>query len=224
MSIVRRFTLGYRFVKKKKRFAAICKDMDFYWEMHQKHDFDHIISRESTAEEKDAWKNFIYGQDNHGHPVLYDLVGSSDLELMKREFMRKGEPFGDNALRHGFHFMRRVENIKMQASQRYGVQIYRHVQIMDMGEFTADHLRGKNKKLTKLVVNSMSRMFPEYTHRMYIINAPWPFRAAWGIIKNFMDPVTVSKTKVLSLFLALSLSFSLSVHVGALCICTCADR
>ena len=40
-------------------------------------------------------------------------------------------------------------------------------------------------------------MFPEGTYKMYIINAPWPFRALWKTIKKFLDPITVSKTEVM---------------------------
>jgi len=198
MHFVRRYTLAYRHIKKKKRFAVICRDIDHYWEMHRRYDFDHIISRESTDQQLMAWKQFIYGQSCCGHPVLYDGVGTSDLNLMRRAFMDPAEKtFATEAYRHVFTMMRRTENLKVQMSRHYGATIYRHIQVMDVQGFTTNHLRGKNRKLMGMVVDSLSRMFPDATHRMYIINANWPFRAGWGIIKNFMDPVTVSRTKVL---------------------------
>jgi len=197
MHLIRRYVIGYRFVKKKKRFAAICKDLDLYWRNHRQFDFDNIIQRESTEQQKKAWRQFLYGQDYYGHPVMYDTIAGADLHEFSNEFLVDGEPFGETAFRHLFAFMRRAENLKIAASRRFGVTIYRQVQIMDVRGFTSDHLRGKNKKMTKMVVDSLSRMYPEGTHRMYIINAPWPFRACWTMVKNFMDDATVKRTKVL---------------------------
>jgi hypothetical protein len=39
--------------------------------------------------------------------------------------------------------------------------------------------------------------YPETMGRFYIINAPWGFSTVWGIIKPWLDPVTVSKIDVL---------------------------
>ena len=67
---------------------------------------------------------------------------------------------------------------------------------MDMKGFTSDHLKGKNRKMTKMMIDTLTRMYPEGTYKMYIINAPWPFRALWTTVKGFLDPITVQKTKV----------------------------
>ena len=37
----------------------------------------------------------------------------------------------------------------------------------------------------------------KYIGKMYIINAPWPFRFAWKIISNFIHPITVKKIDIL---------------------------
>ena len=33
-----------------------------------------IIEHKSSAGQNRAWKQFLYGQDYYGHPVMYDLV------------------------------------------------------------------------------------------------------------------------------------------------------
>eukprot|EP00483_Globobulimina_turgida_P003730 UN03736 len=48
-----------------------------------------------------------------------------------------------------------------------------------------------------MVIDALSRIFPEAMYKLYIINAPWPFRALWKSVKGFLDPVTARKTKVL---------------------------
>lgn len=39
--------------------------------------------------------------------------------------------------------------------------------------------------------------YPERLGRLYLINAPWGFSSVFGIIKGFLDPVTVQKIHVL---------------------------
>ena len=39
--------------------------------------------------------------------------------------------------------------------------------------------------------------YPERLGRLYIINAPWGFSSAFGVVKGFLDPVTVQKIHVL---------------------------
>ena len=40
--------------------------------------------------------------------------------------------------------------------------------------------------------------YPECMGKFYIINAPWAFSAVWGIIRPWLDEVTVSKIDILS--------------------------
>ena len=39
--------------------------------------------------------------------------------------------------------------------------------------------------------------YPEIMGKFYIINAPWAFSAIWGIIKVWLDEVTVSKIDII---------------------------
>eukprot|EP01083_Nonionella_stella_P055652 146696_1 len=197
MHFMERYTVGYRHVKKKKRLAAICKDIDFFFEMHEEYDMDNIIHTTSTQEQLNTWKQFIYGEDPEGHPIMYDLIGSSICKDMKRVFIKDDEPFGQTAFQHMFRFLRKMENYKVQNTNKYGKKIYRHIQILDMDGFTTEHMKGKNRKVVNLVVDGLTRMFPEGVDKMFIINTPWPFRAIWAVVKGFMDPITVAKTKVL---------------------------
>ena len=108
MKLMHRYVTGYRHMKKKKRFTEMCKDIDYFFEMHEKYDCDNIINTESNDEEHDAWKQFLYGEDEYGHPIMYDLIGSSDCKKMKKVFMDESQPFGDAAFKHIFRFMRFV--------------------------------------------------------------------------------------------------------------------
>ncbi|KAF8324063.1 hypothetical protein DL93DRAFT_91013 [Clavulina sp. PMI_390] len=39
--------------------------------------------------------------------------------------------------------------------------------------------------------------YPETMGKFYIINAPWSFSTVWGLVKGFLDPVTVDKIQIL---------------------------
>lgn len=39
--------------------------------------------------------------------------------------------------------------------------------------------------------------YPERLGKMYLINAPWGFSTVWGVVKGWLDPVTVNKIHVL---------------------------
>ena len=39
--------------------------------------------------------------------------------------------------------------------------------------------------------------YPERLGRLYLINAPWGFSSVFGVVKGFLDPVTVQKIHVL---------------------------
>lgn len=47
-------------------------------------------------------------------------------------------------------------------------------------------------------VSSISQdHYPERLGKLYMINAPWGFSSVWGVIKGWLDPVTVNKIHVL---------------------------
>lgn len=39
--------------------------------------------------------------------------------------------------------------------------------------------------------------YPERLGKMYLVNAPWGFSTVFGVVKQFLDPVTVNKIHIL---------------------------
>lgn len=189
-----RFVVGLKHLK-KKRVQETDEGIGKYIEYHKKYDFDNILVNTSdTPEELQAWPLFIYGQDRQGHPVIYDGVGCSDPNAMDREFVTQDM---DKTRLYRARFWRRIENLKHHQMERYGTMISKHMLIFDMKKFKSGHLKGARRKLTGSIISELSDLFPETVHHVFVINAPFPFRAAWKIIKAFMDPVTVKKTHIL---------------------------
>jgi len=58
-------------------------------------------------------------------------------------------------------------------------------------------LSKKVYNLLKSLSQTSQNYYPETLHQVYIINAGMLFKMAWAIVKNFFDPKTKSKFKIL---------------------------
>ena len=66
--------------------------------------------------------------------------------------------------------------------------------------------------------------YPERLGKLYVINAPWGFSTVWGIVKGFLDPVTVNKVHFLGSGFKTELlehvpKENLPVEFGGICEC-----
>merc|ERR1712087_338958 len=75
--------------------------------------------------------------------------------------------------------------------------INKHCIVMDIQNFHAKSLTAKYRELVRGIIGDESNLWPNTLEKMYIINAPWPFRFAWKIISNFIHPITVAKIDIL---------------------------
>lgn len=49
----------------------------------------------------------------------------------------------------------------------------------------------------KSASNMSQNYYPERLGKLYVINAPWGFSTIWGVVKGWIDPVTVQKIHIL---------------------------
>jgi len=73
-----------------------------------------------------------------------------------------------------------------------GRNIDRLVVIADLSGLSLQTLKGVS--LFRIAANLDSRYFPETVERVYVVNAPWVFPAAYKVVSPFIDPIT--KTKI----------------------------
>jgi len=55
----------------------------------------------------------------------------------------------------------------------------------------------KTHKFVKIATSICQDYYPEMMSHMYLVNTSWILRAAWSIIKGFMDSKTAAKIKIL---------------------------
>eukprot|EP01084_Bolivina_argentea_P118145 209682_1 len=206
-----RFVQGYSHEKEReketyKRIDELLKrgfsGIDSEWNFETI--LDSPMPHNEEKESLKAWPVFMYGYDDQGHPVMYDEIGSSNPTDLDKTFdgkLRKLRTFR-------FRALRRLHNTKRIQNKRYGFDgsvnakggvngITKHCIVMDISNFHAKALTAKYRNLVRDIIGDESNLWPNTLEKMYIINAPWPFRFAWKIIQNFIHPITVAKIEIL---------------------------
>lgn len=144
---------------------------------------------------KKRWVNGISGTDNEGRQVW--VLHPPNPAIMD-EF--KGL---DLVLNHTMD-MEMIARKKMIEGAKLGHPAYKHVVIMDLGQesislrvlkYMKNNLCFKPKG-TDEELNIDEWFYPDVMQTMWIINAPFIFKAIWAIAKPFIHPVTRSKFKI----------------------------
>jgi len=73
----------------------------------------------------------------------------------------------------------------------------RVVRITDLKGLSLRHLAKDSLDLLKAIMTPVQRNFPEFIHRIILINVPSIFAASWPIIASFFDPRVKDKIEIL---------------------------
>jgi hypothetical protein len=71
------------------------------------------------------------------------------------------------------------------------------VVILDMAGLGMGHVGSKFRGPVAEVVVLLQQMYPEGTHRIFIINCPFAFRAVWSAVKGFVSEETQQNIVIL---------------------------
>eukprot|EP01083_Nonionella_stella_P051871 137745_1 len=154
---------------------------------------------------------FIYGQDIHGHPIFYDegLKYHSDSDM--RIYKECGEEGTDKVIGY---LLQLLQKMKDATNKYYGLQtktgheqseeedddvkmgLIRHCVVFDLSGLDVVRCL-KDVSVHEYFFRRFSSLFPEMTHKAYVINTPWVFKTIWSLVKSFLHPNTVKKTVIL---------------------------
>jgi len=148
----------------------------------------------SNEEIEKQWPLHILGADKEGRVVLWDKSGNLDLSWV-------GEKIKDPEALEAFKFyvVKQIENVlraKVGVSLKVGSRMVKHVVVMDASGVKVTKLK-KIKKVVGEILGDVQSMFPDTLLTLYIINAGWPFKAAWKVIKIFVHPETARKIQII---------------------------
>jgi hypothetical protein len=144
------------------------------------------------AEWRQQWHMDAYGEDARGHPIMGHRLGQIDpstflnvfdLDLIKLCYARDMEYFAHR---------------KREVSRQRGETVYKQVCILDMDGLSGAHFGGNFRGPIKDVIGLLQDMYPEGTHRIFIINTPAAFRAIWWTVSGYVDPNVRENIKILS--------------------------
>lgn len=151
-------------------------------------------SFEYTEKEKvfEFYPQYYHKTDKDGRPVYIEQFGKIDLNKLLT--ITTEERMLQNLV---LEYERLTDPRLPACSRKAGKLLETCCTIMDLkgvGITSVSSVYGFVKKVSAISQN----YYPERLGKLYIINAPWGFAGAFGMIKGFLDPVTVQKINILS--------------------------
>lgn len=140
-----------------------------------------------TAAELDAcfaWQ--AHGVDNYDCVVYWDRLPSMDFKLLMEKFNKD-----ELMLWH-------LEQMEHLAQWLYREGRFGFVFIEDFTGLSLAHWHKPAVDMLKHMMNIDQSNYPEFSWRIFYINAPRVFTALWPLLKPFMDPLTVEKIHIAS--------------------------
>lgn len=126
-----------------------------------------------------------------GRPIYIETLGGIDLNAMYK--ITSSERMLNNlAVEY-----ERVSDPRLPAcSRKAGHLLETCCTIMDLKGVAITRVPSVYSYVRQASVISQN-YYPERLGKMYLINAPWGFSTVWGVVKGWLDPVTVQKIHVL---------------------------
>jgi len=152
---------------------------------------DQILSRNIPDDKlfHECWPTMFYGKDKWGHVIMVER-----LQDMHGAYLRAHMSDEDIVL-HRTQVMEALQAEKKRLSKKLGHRVYKHIVIFDMSSLSMSDFSKSTRTLINHLVKLSSDQYTETLWHMYIINAPFVFRAVWQAVKAFVEPDTIRKIK-----------------------------
>jgi len=184
-----------RFLRARKFDVNASKQMFIDTEKWRKDiDLDTLAATWEYPEKKDLaeyYKQFYHKTDKDGRPIYIETLGGIDLTAMYK--ITTSERMLNNlAVEY-----ERVADPRLPAcSRKAGHLLETCCSIIDLKGVAITRVPQVYSYVRQASVISQN-YYPERLGKMYLINAPWGFSTVWGVVKGWLDPVTVQKIHVL---------------------------
>ncbi|KAK3385009.1 CRAL-TRIO domain-containing protein [Podospora didyma] len=184
-----------RFLRARKFDVTLAKNMFVDCEKwRQETHLDEMVPTWEYPEKEEMFQyypQYYHKTDKDGRPVYIEQLGGIDLTAMYK--ITTAERMLTNL---AVEYERLSDPRLPACSRKSGVLLETCCTIMDLkgvGLTKAPQVYSYVKQASGLSQN----YYPERLGRLYLINAPWGFSTVWGVIKGWLDPVTVQKIHVL---------------------------
>ncbi|KAG5175946.1 hypothetical protein JKP88DRAFT_337025 [Tribonema minus] len=160
------------------------------------------------ARHRRHWPTSFHGLDREGRPVLYDRIGSADVGAMLRD--PGGLTLDEVVLIYCLNMEVRRRLILPEMSRAHGRPVTQFVTVLDLkgigarhlsvaarayirGRIGARHLSGDARAYMAAVGAIFDVNYRDMVARLYIVNAPWAFAAAWRAAQAVLSAHTLEK-------------------------------
>jgi hypothetical protein len=187
------FVRGYAY--EKENWVARAHEMVVKaLEWREKNGIDTICNRslDKRAEFKKTWVTMVTGEDPKGRLVTVDRLGSIKPSDLLDKFTVE-----ELQLHHAQN-QEYVCKMKRKANAKSGHRMYKTVSILDLDGIGMGHSSSKFTGPARSVMDIDQWFYPESLQKMYVVNAPWVFKALWAIVRPWLHPITQSKIQVCS--------------------------
>ncbi|KAL8831263.1 MAG: hypothetical protein Q9170_005382 [Blastenia crenularia] len=184
-----------RFLRARKFNVNLAKQMFIDCEKWRKEFGVDELVRNFDYKEKpkvsEFYPQYYHKTDKDGRPVYIEQLGGIDLPAMYK--ITTAERMLQNLVVE----YEKVSDPRLPACSRKAGQLLETCcSIMDLkgvGLSRVPSVYGYVKQASAISQN----YYPERLGKLYLINAPWGFSSVFGVVKGFLDPVTVQKIHVL---------------------------
>lgn len=115
--------------------------------------------------------------DSLGHFLLLPLAFKACLQLTTTVHVHPNP-----ILYHNFYMFRPT-----------GKTYYKHIVILDLGGFSMSHMGSTFRGAMHQMVDIDQNFYPETLYKMFVINAPFVFKAMWKLVSPWLDPITLQR-------------------------------
>eukprot|EP00931_Biecheleriopsis_adriatica_P047914 TRINITY_DN27657_c0_g1_i1.p1 TRINITY_DN27657_c0_g1~~TRINITY_DN27657_c0_g1_i1.p1 ORF type:complete len:423 (-),score=87.49 TRINITY_DN27657_c0_g1_i1:21-1253(-) len=150
---------------------------------------------EDLAEHKELLDKYspegLFGVDKRGVPVLYMRAGLRDITGMLREV-------GEEVFQRRFMWnMESSLDSLHRASADAGRMLIGINVVVDLTGVCYSNVQPNVDVMSNIFQKFLKNRFPEYSKRIFIINAPWFFSVGWALISPILPETTKHKICVL---------------------------
>jgi len=136
------------------------------------------------------WPDQCFGVDKYGHVLM--LMTLKDIDVEKISAIEEGMLVKLVAQK-----LTAFTEYRRRLSKKSDVQRYKYSICVDLdGAGVMGLVSGQKKAMLQKFFQIGGDFFPETIWKIYIINTPFVFRAAWGVAKAFVHPITQAKINV----------------------------
>jgi len=129
--------------------------------------------------------------DRLGRPIYIEIVGEinpKDLFLYTSE---------ERLLKYYVQEYEKLIKVRYPAcSKAIGRLVEQQLTIMDMKDEAMKFMFGDTKRFVQMTTHIAQDYYPEILGQMFVVNAPFSFKALWAMFKSFVDEKTRKKITI----------------------------